>query len=325
MPEDSVPPSDVSIEHSSCVLGCDDEDSLLFSGHDLLHGLPGTYNVVRCGNCGLIRTNPRPTPDSIDYYYPDDYGPYKGTIADSNAPAPEHPSIVRRMVRRVLELNIQRLPVLKPGNMLEIGCASGAFLLQMKNKGWNVFGIEYSASASANARAAGLDVYTGTVEKAPDPDGSFDLIVGWMVLEHLHDPVGALKRIHRWADKDAWLVLSVPNAGSADFGVFRQCGYALQLPNHLYHYTPGTLKKILRAGGWRLEKVLHQRLLSNWFGGLGQMLSAKGYDNRIVGWMKSYPSRAGKLHYLFFPLSVILAWFGQTGRMTVWARRIPDD
>ncbi|WP_456415025.1 class I SAM-dependent methyltransferase [Thiolapillus sp.] len=324
-PEGSMLPSNPSTEDRPCILGCNANDALLFRGRDLLHELPGTYDVVRCGSCGLIRTNPRPTPGSMGYYYPEEYGPYKGTMASANARMRSRPSLIRRLARRVLELNIQRLPASSPGNLLEIGCASGAFLQQMKNKGWNVFGIEYSASASDTARNAGLDVYTGTVENAPDPGRRFDMVVGWMVLEHLHDPIGSLKKLRQWAAKDAWLVLSVPNAGSADFMTFKQYGYALHLPNHLYHYTPKTLEQVLRAGGWRLEKVYHQRLMSNWFGGLGQMLSAKGYDNRLVVWMKNYPSRAGKLHYLFLPLSMILACFGQTGRMTIWARRICDD
>ncbi len=324
-PEKLFAPPQVVTEDNPCILGCNSGDTRLFSGCDLLHGLPGEYRVVCCNDCGLTRTNPRPAPESMSYYYPDDYGPYQGTIANPSWPMRVSSSAVRRLARRLLELNVQRLPVIPPANMLEIGCASGAFLQQMKHKGWRVFGIEYSQVASDNARAAGLDVYTGALEDAPDPGWPFDLIVGWMVLEHLHDPVAVLKKLGNWADKNAWLVLSVPNAGSADFTLFHRYGYALQLPNHLYHYTPKTLAKVLYAGGWRLEKVYHQRLLSNWFGGMGQMLYQKGYNNRVVAWMKNYPSQAGKLHYLFFPLSVVLAWFGQTGRMTVWARRISDD
>ena len=325
MPEKITMPAQVSLENKPCVLGCNGKDRLLFKGQDLLHDLPGEFNVVCCKECGLIRTNPRPTPESMGYYYPDDYGPYKGTVVSHNRKVRPRSSILRRLGRRLLELNIQRLPTLPAGDLLEIGCASGAFLQYMENKGWRVSGIEYSKTASENARAAGLDVYTGALEKAPDPDRHFDLIVGWMVLEHLHDPVAALRKLHHWANKDAHLVLSVPNAGSADFMLFKKYGYALQLPNHLYHFDPETLSRVLRASGWQLEKVHHQRLLSNWFGGLGQMLSSKGYANSVVSWLKNYPSKAGKLHYLFLPLSMMLALFGQTGRMTVWARRISND
>jgi len=321
---DGLFPMEVRLEDAPCPLGCENEDEFLFTGHDLLHGLPGEYALVRCKSCGLTRTNPRPTADTMGYYYPDNYGPYTGTIIKNVLPAKRRAPLLRRFVRKILELNMQRLPDMKPGSMLEIGCASGAFLQHMNNLGWKVAGIEFSPAAAENASAAGFDVHAGSLEDAPEPQNNYDLVVGWMVLEHLHKPVLALQKLNHWTQPGASLVLSVPNAGSADFHWFRQYNYALHLPNHLYHYTPDTVEKILRAGGWKLEKVHHQRLMSNWFGGLGQLLYFQGHDNRLVSWLRSYPRKAGKLHYLFFPLAVLLAAFGQTGRMTVWARRIDD-
>lgn len=317
-------PTEVRLEDAACPLGCEKEDEFLFTGHDLLHGLSGDYALVRCKSCGLIRTNPRPTPGTMGCYYPDDYGPYIGTTVQNELPAERRASLLRHFARKILELNMQRLPDMKPGRMLEIGCASGAFLQQMNGLGWKVTGIEFSRAAAENAKAAGFNVHAGALEDAPEPENYNDLVVGWMVLEHLHKPVLALQKLKNWTRPGARLVLSVPNAGSGDFALFGQYGYALQLPNHLYHYTPDTIEKVLRAGGWKLEKIHHQRLMSNWFGGLGQLLYYKGYDNGLVTWLRSYPRKAGKLHYLFFPLAALLAAFGQTGRMTVWARRIDD-
>ncbi|WP_456380203.1 class I SAM-dependent methyltransferase [Thiolapillus sp.] len=315
---------EVALEEAPCPLGCEDETEFLFMAHDLLHDLSVDYAVVRCTHCGLMWTNPRPTAETMDYYYPDDYGPYIGTRVQHDLPARRRLPLLRSLARKMLELNIQRMPDMEPGRVLEIGCASGAFLQQMRSRGWEVAGIEFSHAAAEHARAAGFNVHAGTLEDAPEPQNSYDLVVGWMVLEHLHKPVLALQKLKNWTTPGARLVLSVPNAGSADFRWFRQYGYALHMPNHLYHYTPETLEKVLRAGGWKLEKVHHQRLLSNWFGGLGQVLYHKGHDNGLVTWLRSYPRKAGKLHYLFFPLALLLAAFGQTGRMTVWARRSDD-
>lgn len=317
-------PMEVELEEAPCPLGCEDEAEFLFTAHDLLHDLSGDYVVVRCNHCGLMRTNPRPTAATMGHYYPDDYGPYIGTAVQNTLPVRHRLPLLRSLARKTLELNIQRLPDMKPGRMLEIGCASGAFLQQMNSRGWEVAGIEFSGIAADSTRAAGFKVHAGALEDAPEPEDLYDLVVGWMVLEHLHKPVYALQKLKNWTRPGARLVLSVPNAGSADFSLFRQYGYALHLPNHLYHYAPHTLEKVLRAGGWELEKIHHQRLMSNWFGGLGQMLYHKEYDNGLVAWLRSYPRKAGKLHYLFFPLAALLAAFGQTGRMTVWARRIDD-
>ena len=58
-----------------CPLGCENNDQFVMEGKVLLRDLPGKFIVVKCHRCGLMRTNPRPTAESIGFYYPDDYAP----------------------------------------------------------------------------------------------------------------------------------------------------------------------------------------------------------------------------------------------------------
>ena len=145
----------------------------------------------------------------------------------------------------------------------------------MANAGWNVEGLEFSAKAAERARSLGYHVCLSTIEEAETPRNTFDLIVGWMVLEHLHRPVLALQKLRRWTKKKGWLVISIPNAGSLEFRIFKDKWYALHLPNHLYHFTPETLEKVLEKGGWRLERIHHQRIMSNLCGSLGFVAEKK--------------------------------------------------
>ena len=267
------------LENKICPLGCGNNDDIILVGRDLLHDLPGEFTVVKCRSCGLTRTNPRPTPESIGLYYPDDYGPYVGTqVRPAN---PTHNSdikkILKRFINRVIDFNTTRLPPMAPGRMLELGCASGSYLHKMAAQGWQVQGIEFSEKAAKAAAQLGFDVHAGPLETAPNPDEPFDLIVGWMVLEHLHNPVDCLKKLRQWAKPGAWLVLSVPNAGSIEFSIFKDKWYALQLPTHLHHFTPQTLENMLQITGWKLEKVHHQRVLSNLIASTGYVLRDKGY------------------------------------------------
>jgi len=145
-----------------------------------------------------------------------------------------------------------------------------------------------------------------------------------MVLEHLHDPVLALQKFHRWVEPHGWLVLSVPNAGSVEFKTFRDRWYALQLPNHLYHYTPDSLSKVLEAGGWKTVRIFHQRILANFIASTGYWLQDHGILPRLSDKLGALPESRGRLNYFFYPLAYLLSIFGQTGRMTVWARKIDD-
>src|SRR3546814_4428524 len=81
---------------------------------------------------------------------------------------------------------------------------------------WEVEGIEPSAHAAHQAMEAGYKVRNVSLEAAGDPQLPFDLIVGWMVLEHLHQPLDVLQKLRSWVRPDGWLVLSVPDAGGLE-------------------------------------------------------------------------------------------------------------
>jgi 2-polyprenyl-3-methyl-5-hydroxy-6-metoxy-1,4-benzoquinol methylase len=295
------------------------QDKLVLTGRDLLHDLPGEFRILKCLSCGLMRTSPRPTPATIGVYYPDNYGPYIGTKVLTSPKQSLLKRLLRPFVRRIFAFNAEALPPLPPGRLLEIGCASGAFLHKMAQQGWEVQGIEYSPTAAAAARALGYPVHIGALESAPQTEEPVDLIVGWMVLEHLHDPVPGLQKLRACAKEGAWLVLSVPNAGSLEFRLFGRNWYALQLPTHMHHFTPETISKTLSTAGWRVRRVVHQRTLANLFASFGYTLRDHGcrqLSRRLI----LFPERAGLWHYVLFPVALLLSTFGQTGRMTVWAQ-----
>ena len=317
----TIPP-DVVLEDADCPLGCPRSDETVLAGRDRLHGLPGRFQVVRCRSCGLMRTNPRPSPGTIGFYYPEDYHPYRNTrVAGPSGRLGALKARIKPLARRFFEFNGTRLPPLAPGRMIEIGCASGGFMHQMAQQGWDVSGIEFSAAAAGHARDLGYPVHTGPIESAPDPAAPVDLVVGWMVLEHLHAPVKALRRLRQWARPGGWLVLSVPNASSWEFRVFKDSWYALQLPTHLYHFTPPSLAAVLRMGGWRVERIFHQRLLGNIAGSFGYLLQDRRMLPALARWFIKFPEKSGLHQYALFPLAFLASLAGQTGRMTVWARR----
>lgn len=316
-------PAQRTMEYAACPLGCSGPDIFVLSARDRINRRPGIFEVVRCERCGLMRTNPRPTAASMAEFYPDDYGPYRGTQVPTN----QNPfrRLLRSLYRRLLPTYANALPPVQPGEALEIGCASGAFLNELRARGWRCTGLEYSPSASEAARAWGHTVHCGSVDELPPEGAKFDLVVGWMVLEHLHHPVDALRRLASRSQPGGFLVLSVPNAGSPDFALFAGAGYALHLPNHLYHFTPETLEKTLLAGGWRLRRIFHHRTLSNWIGGLGNLLEDKALPAAVFAPLQAYPESFGLATLAAYPLAAVAALFGWSGRMTVWAERIEKD
>jgi SAM-dependent methyltransferase len=313
----------LDLETVSCPLGCPPDDEFVVLGHDRLHGVAGEFPVLRCRHCGLLRTSPRPTPSAIQRYYPASYAPYTSTIV-----APERknatPVAARKLsVAHLLKPRTNVLPALPPGRLLEIGCGSGAFLHHMAQSGWEVEGLELSRSAGEEARGLGLPVFIGSLAEAPDPIKPFDLVVGWMVLEHLHDPVEMLQKLRRWSAPGGWLVLSVPDAGALEFKLFRDAWYALDVPRHLFHFTAKTARLVLSQAGWRLERVLWHDNPNNLILSLRNRceehdwLQAANFLREVAD-----GRRWGRLRLV---LGKLLGSLRASGRMTLWARRVESS
>ena len=318
-------PEAVKLEDAACPLCGPSISKFVVAGHDNLYDFPGKFTIVECTTCHLKRTCPRPTADTIGYYYPADYGPYKGTIVnEKNTNQSGWKARLISAAKKVFDTKSTALPITsETGRMLEIGCASGSFLHFMAQSGWQVEGIEFSDDAANAARKLGYPVETGAVETVEKPSSCYDLIVGWMVLEHLHDPVGSLEKMATWAKPNGKLVVSVPNIGAKTSRFFGSYWHDLHLPNHLYHYDPKSILQVMDAGGWRVTKIHHHRTIFNLVASTGYWLRDHGIQ-RVGEVLIEFPERGGRVGaMLLFPIAHVLALFGQTGRMTVWAERKP--
>jgi 2-polyprenyl-3-methyl-5-hydroxy-6-metoxy-1,4-benzoquinol methylase len=243
----------IAIESASCAFCGTGGGTPIVVGRDRQHRLPGRFTVVRCETCGVMRTDPRPTIESIGRYYPADYAPYRVGPAWWDR---------HRWLAALMEGGWTRMPASPPGRLLELGTSTGVFLERMQQRGWEVFGIESSDTAARDARARthrpveAIDLNrAGEVDRLFATDAfaaeSFDVVCAWMVIEHLHDPIAMLRRAFDWLTPGGWLAISVPDAGSWMFRAFGDAWFCLDVPRHLYHFSARTLHLVLTACGFR--------------------------------------------------------------------------
>ena len=132
-----------------------------------------------------------------------------------------------------------------PGRLprvLDIGCASGEKLSYLKKVGWDVYGVDFSELAIANAHASGLDqTHVAPGDALPFPDNHFEAVYSWHSLEHHHNPFATLKETFRVLRPCGRAIFAVPSSDSLAFRVFRQFWGPLEIPRHLYHFTEKTL------------------------------------------------------------------------------------
>ncbi|MCC6798228.1 MAG: glycosyltransferase [Candidatus Hydrogenedentes bacterium] len=103
---------------------------------------------------------------------------------------------------------------LRAQRVLDCGCGGGEFGLALKHRGAKeVCGIEIVERAYVFAKQNLDEALLGSIEQMELPwdDEHFDCVVFGDVLEHLVDPVAALKKVARVLAPDGVIVISIPN------------------------------------------------------------------------------------------------------------------
>jgi len=218
---------------------------------DHLLGSTKRYRAVRCVRCATRRLDPRPAAAMIAHFY----------APETYARAEEAGSEVGKR----LDTYMERLAAAvgggdAPGSALDIGCGDGRFLQALQKRGWQVAGTETDADAAGLARAR-----TGaTITDAPLPppsDTRYDLVSLLHVLEHVPDPGETLSAVRSLVAPDGKLLLVLPNADSIEAGLFGTSWYHLDLPRHLWGFTPRSLVRLVETCGFAVQQITYTPFL----------------------------------------------------------------
>jgi SAM-dependent methyltransferase len=216
---------------------------------------------VRCAACGLVFVDPVPAGAIVeDAYGSDYYEPWQGS---------EEPRR-RRMWRRRLRLLERRIRPRTPRGLalLDVGCGDGLFLEVARGRGWNGDGIEFSPEgARRSAARLGRPVAVGNLAASNLLLGPYDVVTLWHVLEHLEEPTAMLEAARRRLRPGGLLVVAVPNLSNLPMRVAYRVARGRALPlyepgarePHLSHFSPATLRLILRRGGFEPMALVADR------------------------------------------------------------------
>lgn len=209
---------------------------------DRLHGRQECYVLVRCQVCSLVWLSNAPRLEDMSNHYTD---AYHRLISGSGENSPG------RWQDRMETL--ERLK--KSGTLLDLGCSSGGFIGLLRREAWKLYGIEMSADCARRAeQRTGAHVFVGNIPDAPFLPQSFDVITCFDVLEHLYQPTQIMAKVREWLKPGGIFYVQVPNIDSVEARVFGSYWHGLEIPRHLFHYCPASLKFLGESTG--LETVL---------------------------------------------------------------------
>lgn len=247
---------DIVWEEPACVCcgGTNREPVIASSDYEI--DIDCTFHVVRCSDCGLGYTFPRPVlRQIIEHFYPDDYICFihandqaqepgrLDALFDERTNGPRLRKISRYFGERRIDL-------------LDVGCGDGYLIKHLKRKtDWRLRGLEPNEVMAAHLRRMGIAVDCGLLEDMRYQDASFDVVTLTHVLEHTENPLSMLIEISRILRPGGMLMVEVPNFNAFDRGYMGRFWWGYHLPRHTYHFTQVTLSRLAAMAGLQQDSI----------------------------------------------------------------------
>ncbi|MBW4660907.1 MAG: class I SAM-dependent methyltransferase [Drouetiella hepatica Uher 2000/2452] len=207
---------------------------------------PDTFLAVRCRNCGLIYTNPRPAMQDLSRIYPPDYHAFEFSA--------ERYGFVYQ-VRQKLEA--RRLlscckGLGKDARIIDVGCGDGFHLNLLKKFGqpsWQLEGVDPSDRAVEAGTRKGLKIHHGIVQDLVEdfvlPQASYDLAFMIATIEHVDDPSAVLTTVRSLLKPGGKVIIVTDNTDTLDFQLFKTRHWGgYHFPRHWNLFNPNTIRAL---------------------------------------------------------------------------------
>lgn len=215
---------------------CDQQMALpLFNKGDLL--------LVQCTHCSMVYANPIPLELATGTYYDHIGKPFycsPDKLESDYAP-----------VRFERELRILR-QFCPSGNILDVGCSTGAFLYQVKARwplNYRILGTDVASDALDHAEQKGVPVVRGSFLDHDFQGQHFDIITFWAVMEHLAAPRNFFTKATDLLNAGGHMIILVPNWRSLAIRILGR-RYRYIYADHVNYFSANTLRRFVDAASW---------------------------------------------------------------------------
>jgi len=143
------------------------------------------------------------------------------------------------------------------GRMLDIGCNRGTFLKVARERGWECYGIDVNKNVKEECEESGIKFMAVSLEKVKLKQRYFRVVVMNDVVEHLHDPREAIRKVGKVIEKGGVLFMVTPDVGSVPARMLRGKWYHIKPNEHLVYFSRKTIRKLLEDAGFVVVEMRH--------------------------------------------------------------------
>ncbi|MEX2160944.1 MAG: class I SAM-dependent methyltransferase [Anaerolineales bacterium] len=206
------------------------------------------HSIIRCQSCSLVYLAQIPPKATLADLYA------KTFFDSSKFSSGENSSGFRNAVARVQWA--LGLPEMRTQRWLDLGCATGDFMLAASKQVAEVHGSDVSAYAIQQAQARGLaHARAADFAELDYPEDSFDLVSMWDLIEHLPDARAALGKAWRLLQPGGYLAISTGDIDSVSARLSGRFWHLMIPPFHIYFFSQRTLRRYLEEAGFEQIKI----------------------------------------------------------------------
>ena len=201
----------------------------------------------------------------------------------------------------------KRLNVLKQfknnGNLLDVGCGSGKFLMTASTTFNTLHGVEISNQGQKYLLEKNIESEKSLLN-SNFKKNYFDAITYWHSFEHMKNPVEILTKTNDLLKKDGVLLIAVPNYNSMGRILFSKFWFHLDVPRHIFHYSEKSLRVLIENSNFKIVDIKRNFPEYDISGIIQSILNYFGFGNNVLKKSMKYGRNEKNLIkvYLFLPL-----------------------
>jgi 2-polyprenyl-3-methyl-5-hydroxy-6-metoxy-1,4-benzoquinol methylase len=209
------------------------------------------FDVIDCKICGFKHIIPIPSPQELEDMYKSKYYQNVEFFNERFLEDKDWYDLVFKdrydSFEKILGYN---------GNILDIGCGGGYFLLYGKNRGWITLGIDPSIQSINHCKSIGLDVIEGYFDEnlSEKLANKFDVVHLSEVLEHVPDPENTIFSIKKTLKPGGIVCIVVPNDYNPfQVSLIKTCNFKpwwVAPPHHINYFDFSSLENLLEKVGF---------------------------------------------------------------------------